>query len=169
MTSSEIQKLGVIELRELLKSLEKYISLKELRSDIFKFMTFMDAVAQFEPAISTKVCAHSILYYNSIKNIGSSKHLSLLQRADEMKDIGCFAMTEFGHGSNVKELLTTAEYDHSTREFILHSSNYQAFKWWIGKTSVTKGEWGKLLTRQWYSLSLSSIVKRKGYIVLSLI
>ena len=51
--------------------------------------------------------------------------------------IGCFAMTELGHGSNVAGLETTATFDHSSDEFIIHSPTLTSTKWWIGGAAHT--------------------------------
>jgi acyl-CoA oxidase len=40
-----------------------------------------------------------------------------------MRDYGCFAMTEIGHGSNVNGIETIADYDHDNREFVISSPN----------------------------------------------
>ena len=106
--------------------------MKEIRNDIKKMSVFLDAIAQFEPSISTKLVAHLVLYHNSLKNIGTSMHNIHIERALNFEDIGCFAMTEFGHGSNVKNIQTTATYDNNSKEFILHSPNIDSYKWWIG-------------------------------------
>ena len=55
--------------------------------------------------------------------------------------IGCFGMTELAHGSNVAGLETTATFDEDTDEFVIHTPNVSATKWWIG------GESRELLTR----------------------
>lgn len=46
--------------------------------------------------------------------------------------VGCFAMTELGHGSNVPGLETTATFDEASDQFIIHTPNITATKWWIG-------------------------------------
>lgn len=46
--------------------------------------------------------------------------------------VGCFAMTELGHGSNVAGLETTATFDAAADEFIIHTPRVESTKWWIG-------------------------------------
>lgn len=57
------------------------------------------------------------------------KHLEAMHRAELL---GCFAMTETGHGSNVKGLETTATYDSKADELIIHSPTEFAGKEYIG-------------------------------------
>lgn len=51
--------------------------------------------------------------------------------------IGCFGMTELAHGSNVAGLETTATFDETTDEFIIHTPSVSATKWWIGGAAQT--------------------------------
>jgi acyl-CoA oxidase len=49
-------------------------------------------------------------------------------------------MTELGHGSNVMGIETTAVYDKEARQFIIHTPNDEASKYWIGGS----GQHGKV-------------------------
>ena len=50
--------------------------------------------------------------------------------------LGGFAMSELGHGSNVRDLETTATYDAATREFVINTPTGSAHKEWIGNAAV---------------------------------
>jgi acyl-CoA oxidase len=53
-----------------------------------------------------------------------------LPKAYTMQITGSYAQTELGHGSNVKGLETTADYDASTQEFVLNTPTLASMKWW---------------------------------------
>ncbi len=46
-------------------------------------------------------------------------------------------MTELGHGSNVQALETTATFDETSDEFVIHTPSLTATKWWIGGAAHT--------------------------------
>jgi len=73
------------------------------------------------------------LFGGAVFNLGTEKHhKKYVEALGKAELLGCFAMTETGHGSNVNGLETTATYDSNTKELIVHSPNQQAGKEYIG-------------------------------------
>jgi alkylation response protein AidB-like acyl-CoA dehydrogenase len=68
----------------------------------------------------------------TITNLGTEIHDEWRKRCEDSTDIGCFALTELGHGSNVRGIQTTATYDKVTKTFILNTPTKKAMKFWIG-------------------------------------
>ncbi|MFC4951242.1 acyl-CoA dehydrogenase [Pseudonocardia sp. GCM10023141] len=73
------------------------------------------------------------LFGGALQNLGTARHHDRYLR-DTMDGtlLGCFAMTETGHGSDVQHLLTTATFDVATDEFVIHTPNRAARKDYIG-------------------------------------
>jgi acyl-CoA oxidase len=62
------------------------------------------------------------LFGGSIQKLGTKKHHDLyLSETGKAKLLGCFAMTETGHGSNVRGVKTTATYDKKTDSLVIHT------------------------------------------------
>jgi acyl-CoA oxidase len=51
---------------------------------------------------------------------------------NDLHILGCYVQTEMGHGSNVAGLETTATFDKEKDEFIIHTPNIRATKFWPG-------------------------------------
>lgn len=132
MSLDSIRELAVKQIKILIRELSKVTTYKELRADTKKFLVFMEAVSTFDLGLGVKLGVHSVLYYNSLKNLSTVNHQSYIDRCLSFEDIGCFGLTEFGHGSNVRDIKTMATYDEVHKEFVLNSPSFEAYKWWIG-------------------------------------
>lgn len=108
---------------------------KGVRENMAQHFLFLFALGIYDSGLSVKLAVHSMLYYSSIQHLSSntSIHKGFLERATTLEDIGCFALTEFAHGSNVREIKTKVVYDQLTKEFILNNECKDSYKWWIGK------------------------------------
>ncbi|MDP5121287.1 MAG: acyl-CoA dehydrogenase family protein [Spirosomaceae bacterium] len=79
------------------------------------------------------------LFGGAVFQLGTAyHHKTYLEALGKMDLAGCFAMTETGHGSNVRDLETTATYDHESRELIIHSPTQKAGKEYIGNAMHSK-------------------------------
>ena len=137
LTRDEERQVTNLRLKKFLKELKKHISFSELFGDITKFGLVCQQTFSLNENLSTKMVVSLQLYYKTIDNLGTEIHNDWKQRAEDGEDIGCFGLTELGHGSNVKGILTTATFDKTTQEFILNTPCQEAMKFWIGGASKT--------------------------------
>ncbi|MDN5790394.1 MAG: acyl-CoA dehydrogenase family protein [Micrococcales bacterium] len=72
------------------------------------------------------------LFGGAVSLLGLERHDALVPRIISGEAQGCFAMTETGHGSDVQGLLTTATFDPSADEIVVHSPEPAARKDYIG-------------------------------------
>ena len=77
------------------------------------------------------------LFGGSILQLGTRKHHeAYLERVGRAELAGCFAMTETGHGSNVRDIRTTAVFDPDTDEFVIDTPGRRARKDYIGNAAL---------------------------------
>lgn len=72
------------------------------------------------------------LFGGAVENLGTERHREYIKQLISLDLLGCFAMTESGHGSDVANLETTATYDPRTQEFVVHSPSPSSRKDYIG-------------------------------------
>ncbi|MFD3567977.1 acyl-CoA dehydrogenase [Streptomyces sp. NPDC058671] len=76
------------------------------------------------------------LFGGAILHLGTERHHDLyLPELITGELMGCFAMTETGHGSNVQALGTVARYDAERQEFVITTHGDQARKDYIGNAA----------------------------------
>ena len=77
------------------------------------------------------------LFGGAIAGLGNdSQHRRFLTGALDLTILGCFAMTERGHGSDVASLETTITYDADGGEFVVHSPKESSAKTYIGNAAA---------------------------------
>jgi acyl-CoA oxidase len=104
------------------------------------FKARMSMLTMFDPASWTRIGVHLGLFFSAVQGQATPDQLLYwVQKGAVTLNgvIGCFAMTELGHGSNVAGLETTATYDEAAEEFIIHTPTLTATKWWIGGAAQT--------------------------------
>ncbi|HSI25953.1 MAG TPA: acyl-CoA dehydrogenase [Aeromicrobium sp.] len=99
-------------------------------------VTGIEMLAQFDLSLMVKAGVQWGLFGGAVENLGTERHTSLIPDIIDLSLIGCFAMTETGHGSDVQNLETTATYDPATQEFVVHSPTASARKDYIGNAAT---------------------------------
>lgn len=76
---------------------------------------------------------HFIMFVPTIMGQGTlEQQIEWMSKAWDCSLIGTYAQTELGHGTFLRGLETRADYDASTREFVLNSPTLTSYKWWPG-------------------------------------
>ncbi|MFO8099079.1 MAG: acyl-CoA dehydrogenase [Salinibacter sp.] len=105
--------------------------------DMEKFIVAFATLAEHDLSMVIKFGVQFGLFGGSIHRLGTERHHdNYLERAGTLDLPGCFAMTERAHGSNVRELETTATYDAETEEFVINTPRHVAHKEWIGNAAA---------------------------------
>ncbi len=107
-------------------SIESYAS-------VFEQLLFTDG------SLAVKFGVQFGLFGGSIQNLGTKRHHDLyLEATGKAELLGCFAMTETGHGSNVRGIKTTATYVHESKTLVIHTPGKNDNKEYIGNALHSK-------------------------------
>ncbi|MBZ5739217.1 acyl-CoA dehydrogenase family protein [Nocardioides mangrovi] len=104
--------------------------------DIGASIAAFETLAYGDLSVLVKVGVQFGLFGGAILQLGTKHHHdAYLADLVSGKLMGCFAMTETGHGSNVQALGTVATYDADTQEFVITTHGEQARKDYIGNAA----------------------------------
>ncbi len=102
-------------------------------ADIGASVAAFETLALGDLSVVTKVGVQFGLFGGAILQLGTKPHHdAYLEDLISGRLLGCFAMTESGHGSNVQALGTTITYDADSRELVVHTPDDRARKDYIG-------------------------------------
>ncbi|KAL0812631.1 PREDICTED: putative acyl-coenzyme A oxidase 3.2, peroxisomal [Brassica oleracea var. oleracea] len=105
-------------------------------AELKKFALY-EVCGMYDYSLSAKLGVHFLLWGNAIKFFGTKRHHEKwLKHTEDYLVKGCFAMTELGHGSNVKGIETVTTYDPRTEEFVINTPCESAQKYWIGEAAI---------------------------------
>ncbi|MDG4858519.1 acyl-CoA dehydrogenase [Streptomyces sp. T-3] len=104
--------------------------------DVGASIAAFETLAFGDLSVLVKVGVQFGLFGGAILQLGTERHhQAYLPDVISGKRMGCFAMTETGHGSNVQALGTVAAYDDQNQEFVITTHGDQARKDYIGNAA----------------------------------
>lgn len=104
--------------------------------DIGASIAAFETLAFGDLSVLVKVGVQFGLFGGAVLHLGTERHhKAYLPDLITGKLMGCFAMTETGHGSNVQALGTVARYDADSQEFVITTGEDQARKDYIGNAA----------------------------------
>ena len=105
-------------------------------NDIVAFTAVFETLAHHDLSLLVKFGVQFGLFGGSIHSLGTARHHEMLTDIARLDVPGCFAMTELGHGSNVRDIETVARYDANTAEWVIDSPTESSTKTWIGNAAL---------------------------------
>ena len=105
-------------------------------ADIGASIAAFETLAYGDLSVLVKTGVQFGLFGGALLQLGTQPHHDTYLRSVITGEVmGCFAMTEFGHGSNVQALGTTATYDAQTQEFVINTPDEPSRKDYIGNAA----------------------------------
>ncbi|NYG53838.1 acyl-CoA dehydrogenase [Nocardioides perillae] len=105
--------------------------------DVGASVAAFETLAFGDLSVLVKVGVQFGLFGGALLQLGTERHHDAhLRDVVEGRLLGCFAMTETGHGSNVQALETVATYDAETQEFTITTPHEGARKDYIGNAAL---------------------------------
>jgi acyl-CoA oxidase len=105
--------------------------------DIGASVAAFETTAFGDLSVLVKLGVQFGLWGGAVLHLGTERHhREYLEGTARGEILGCFAMTETGHGSNVQALGTTAVYDPETDEFVIHTPDDSSRKDYIGNAAM---------------------------------
>ena len=106
--------------------------------DVGAAVTQIEMLAMSDLSLMVKAGVQWGLFGGAIENLGTERHHdAYVKKLIDLELLGCFAMTETGHGSDVQALETTGTYDPETQEFVIDSPTPSSRKDYIGGAANT--------------------------------
>lgn len=116
---------------------KKYISVLDFKHNPLKIMAAHEIAGFSDGSMATKMTVQFNLFGGTVFMLGTEKHHErFVKGIDDLSAIGCFGLTELGYGNNAVKMETTAEFDVSSKEFIINTPSTLAQKYWITNSAV---------------------------------
>lgn len=130
MSIKDQKELAYKRLRKLFQS--GLVDLQDFEKDPRRIFALHEVCGMVDGSFVTKLTVQANLFGGTvIKFANREKWQWLIDKANRLDAVGCFALTELGFGNNAVEMETEAVYNAEDKTFTIHSPTTLSQKYWI--------------------------------------
>ncbi|KAG0318713.1 acyl-Coenzyme A oxidase [Dissophora globulifera] len=120
------------EREQTMRQIARVVEIQQQIKDPRLIQALYKAMTYYSESFSMRIYVHEMLFRQALRLFGNPEQQDKwMDDIDKWRVIGCFAMTELGHSSNLRGLETTSTYDRATNEWVIQSPTLTSTKWWI--------------------------------------